>query len=102
MPRALFVAAPLSLSIVEFEKSLHKAIARSALHEFAQSPAGRQHFQDLGIDPGTVPRYVRYSFGQGERINRANEIYIARPREDSTRLAMIAERLILDHVLRQI
>lgn len=100
--RGLRVRLPAVMTARDFEKSLHRAMARSALHNFARSPAGLEHFVHLGVEPATVPRYVRYRFGSDERISLASEIYICRPREDWTRLKIIAEYLVADFVTRQI
>jgi len=62
---------------------------------------GKKHFGLLGIDPATVPRYVKYGFGDVSRISLAHEIYICRPREDWTRLKIIAENLVVDFISRQ-
>jgi hypothetical protein len=97
-PRGLRVRLPTAMTARGFEKSLHRAISRGALHFFARSPIGQEHFAHLGIDPATVPRYVRYNFGNGERISLANEIYICRPREDWSRLKIIAEDIVSDFI----
>jgi len=100
-PRGLRVKLPPAMTIREFEKGLHRALSRSALHNFARSDAGRMHFGFLGIDPASVPRYVRYGFGNTARISLAHELYICRPREDWTRLKIIAEDLVIDFLSKQ-
>jgi hypothetical protein len=101
MPRGLRVRLPAAMSTREFEKGLHRAVSRSALHNFARSEPGKMHFGFLDIDPTTVPRYVSYGFGNAARISLAHELYICRPREDWTRLKIIAEDLVVDFISRQ-
>jgi len=100
-PRGLRVKLPPAMTVREFEKGLHRSLSRSALHNFARSDAGKKHFSFLGIDPASVPRYVRYGFGNAARISLAHELYICRPREDWTRLKIIAEDLIIEFLSKQ-
>jgi len=93
-PRSLRVRLPVGYTSQAFDKDLHRRLYSCALHTFAHSERGQAHFGLLGVDPRSVPRYILYGFGDGVRLSLANEIYICRPREDWSRLRIIAEDLI--------
>lgn len=94
MKRGLGVRLPAGLTPIYFEKELHRRLYPCALHIFATSKAGRKHFELLDIDPTSVPRFISYGFGEGSRLSLAHEIYICRPREDWTRLRLLAEAIV--------
>ena len=45
-------------------------------------------------------RFTSYEFGAGARISTATEFAIFRPRAEADRLAVIAERIVVDFVMR--
>jgi len=99
--RGLRVRLPAGFAAEDFDKALHARLYPCALHAFARSAAGQKHFGLLGIDSVSVPRYIAYGFGSGVRFSAANEIYLCRPREDWSRLRIIAEALIGEFLAKQ-
>ncbi len=99
-PRVIRVALPSGLSLIGFEKELHERLSPAALRGWIASPAGRRHCVDLGLDPREAMRLTGYNTGEGERVSRADEIYIFKPRLDGGRLLTIIERIVHDFVVR--
>lgn len=99
-PRVIRVVLPTGLSLIGFEKELHQRLSPAALGAWIASSAGRKHCADLGLDPREAMRLTGYNTGEGERVSRADEIYIFRPRLDGGRLLTIIERIVHDFVLR--
>lgn len=97
--RGIAVRLPRSYSVREFEKDMHRSMQASSLVAFVKSRAGQAHFRKLGIEPSAVPHHTVYHFGSGRRTNVAVELYIMRPRTDFSRIALLAERLVLARVL---
>lgn len=82
-----------------FEKLLHRHLRNASLNDFLMTPAGRAHCATLGLVPEQEQRWTNYRFGRTPRIDKAEELYIFRPRgEDSDRFLIILERIIHDWV----
>lgn len=101
-PRVIRVALPSGLSIISFEKELHKRLSPAALGAWIASSAGRRHCADLGLDPREAMRLTGYNTGEGERVSRAEELYIFKPRLDGGRLLTIIERIVHDYIVRDL
>ena len=83
-----------------FEKLLHRHLRNASLNDFLLTPAGRAHCATLGLVPEQEQRWTNYCFGHTPRIDKAEELYIFRPRgEDSDRFLIILERIIYDWVM---
>lgn len=101
-PRVIRVMLPSGLSLIAFEKELHERLSPAALGAWIASPAGRKHCANLGHDPREAIRLTGYNTGEGERVSRADELYIFKPRLDGGRLLTIVERIIHDYVVRDV
>ena len=101
-PRVIRVVLPQGLSLVGFEKELHERLSPAALGAWIVSPVGRRHCADLGLDPREGVRLTGYNTGEGERVSRADELYIFKPRLDGGRLLTIVERIVHDYVVREV
>lgn len=101
-PRVVRVVLPSGLSLIGFEKELHERLNPAALGAWIASPAGRRHCADLGLDPREAMRLTGYNTGEGDRVSRADEIYVFKPRLDGGRLLTIVERIIHDYVVRDV
>lgn len=101
-PRVIRVMLPSGLSLIAFEKELHERLSTAALGAWIASPAGRQHCADLGLDPRGATRLTGYNTGEGERVSRADELYIFKPRLDGGRLLTIVENIVHDYVVRDV
>ncbi|MFC5423077.1 hypothetical protein ACFPOB_26355 [Bosea eneae] len=99
-PRVIRVVLPKGLSLIGFEKELHERLSPAALGRWISSPAGRRHCADLDLDPREAMRFTGYNTGEGERVSRADELYIFKPRLDGGRLLCIIERIVHDYVVR--
>ena len=99
-PRILRVALPSGLSVIAFEKELHQRLSSTALRRWIASPDGLRHCADLGLDPREGMRLTGYNVGEVDRVSRADEIYIFKPRLDGWRLLTIVERIVYDFVIR--
>lgn len=99
-PRVLRVALPSGLSIISFEKELHHRLSSTALRRWIASPDGLRHCGDLGVDPREGMRLTGYNVGEVDRISRADEIYIFKPRLDGWRLLTLTERIVYEYVMR--
>lgn len=99
-PRVIRVVLPSGLSLIGFEKELHERLSPAALRVWIASPAGRRHCRRLGLDPREAMRLTGYNTGEGERVSRADEIYIFKPRLDGGRLLTIIERIVHEFVVR--
>jgi hypothetical protein len=97
-PRAIRVVLPGGLSLIGFEKELHHRLSPASLRNWISSPDGRKHCADLGRDPREAMRLTGYNTGEGERVSRADELYIFKPRLDGGRLLTIVERIVHDYV----
>lgn len=65
-------------------------------------PAGRRHCDDLGLDPREALRFTGYNTGEADRISRADELYVFKPRLNGERLLTIVERIVHDYVVRDV
>ncbi len=101
-PRVIRVMLPSGLSIIGFEKELHERLSPAALGAWIASPAGRRHCADLGLNPREAMRLTGYNTGEGERVSRADELYIFKPRLHGARLLTIVERIVHDYVVRDV
>lgn len=101
-PRVIRVMLPSGLSLIGFEKELHERLSPAALGAWIASPAGRRHCADLGLDPREAIRLTGYNTGEGERVSRADELYIFKPRLDGGRLLTIIEHIVHDYVVRDV
>ncbi|ODT27311.1 MAG: hypothetical protein ABS54_06145 [Hyphomicrobium sp. SCN 65-11] len=101
-PRVIRIMLPSGLSLIAFEKELHQRLSPAALGTWIASPAGRWHCADLGLDPREAMRLTGYNTGEGERVSRADELYIFKPRLDGGRLLTIVERIVHDYVVRDV
>ncbi len=99
-PRVIRVVLPKGLSLIAFEKELHERLSPAALGRWIASPAGRRHCADLRLDPREAIRLTGYNTGEGERVSRADELYIFKPRLDGARLLTIIERIVHEFVVR--
>lgn len=99
-PRILRVALPLGLSVIAFEKELHRRLSPTALRRWIASPDGLRHCADLDLDPREGMRLTGYNVGEVDRVSRADEIYIFKPRLDGWRLLTVVERIVYDFVIR--
>ncbi len=99
-PRVIRVVLPKGLSLIAFEKELHERLSPASLPRWISSPAGRKHCAELGLDPREAIRLTGYNTGESERISRADELYIFKPRVDGGRLLTIIERTVHDFVVR--
>jgi hypothetical protein len=99
-PRTIRVALPQGFSLIAFEKELHRRLSPAALATWISSPAGLRHCDHLGIDPREAMRLTGYNTGEGERVSRADELYIFKPRLDGGRLLTIAEHIVHEFVVR--
>ena len=97
--RGISVRLPRSYVFKQFEKDIHREMRSCALVNFAESKAGQAHFRRLGVEVASVTHVTAYGFGSARRTNKALEIYLMRPRQDVSRIAFIAERLVHAHVL---
>lgn len=88
------------LSVIAFEKELHQRLSSTALRRWIASPDGLRHCADLDLDPREGMRLTGYNVGEVERVSRADEIYIFKPRLDGWRLLTIVERIVYDFVIR--
>ncbi len=100
MPRALQIQLPKSLSCKKFDKLLQKVLSPIALHEWVNSPDGREHLAALGVNPSIASRYTAYQFGTSTRYSRASELYISR-RGDLDRIVALIIEIIRRHVVGQ-
>ena len=98
--RALRVALPSGYPFGRFDKDLHRAIAASSLIFFANSTAGRSYLDTQGVAPEALKRWTAYEFSGPDdvRYSEAMECYFTTPFVDMSRLAIVAERLILRHL----
>lgn len=98
--RALRVALPSGYPFGRFDKDLHRAIAASSLIFFVNTTAGRSYLEAQGVAPEALKRWTAYEFSGPEdvRYSEATECYFTTPFVDMSRLAIIAERLILRHL----
>lgn len=101
-PRVIRVILPRGLSLIGFEKELHERLSPAALGRWISSPAGRRHCADVGRAPREAIRLTGYNTGEGERVSRADELYIFKPRLDGGRLLSIVERIVHDYVVRDV
>ena len=99
-PRVIRVVLPKGFSLIAFEKELHERLSPAALGRWISSPAGRRHCADLDLDPREAIRLTGYNTGEGERVSRADELYIFKPRLDGGRLLTIIERIVHEFVVR--
>lgn len=99
-PRVIRIVLPQGLSLISFEKELHQRLREAALRQWIVSPAGRQHCARLGRDPREALRLTGYNTGEGDRVSRADEIYVFKPRLQGERLLTIVERIVHDYVIR--
>lgn len=99
-PRVVRVRLPQGLSVIAFEKELHERLRTAELRNWIASPAGRRHCAALGRDPREAMRLTSYNGGEGDRVSRADEIYIFKPRRDGGRLLSIVEHIVYDFVVR--
>lgn len=99
-PRVLRVRLPRGLSIIAFEKELHERLREAALRSWIATPEGSKHCAALGRDPREAMRMTSYNGGESDRVSRADEIYIFKPRRDGGRLLSIVERIVYDFVVR--
>lgn len=99
-PRVLRVALPSGLSVIAFEKELHQRLSSTALRRWIASSDGLRHCGDLGVDPREGMRLTGYNVGEVDRVSRADEIYIVKPRLDGWRLLTLVERIVYDFVIR--
>lgn len=99
-PRVIRVVLPKRLSLIAFEKELHERLRPAALQPWIRSPVGRRHCDYLGLDPREAMRLTGYNTGEGERVSRADELYIFKPRLQGGRLLSIVEHIIHDFVVR--
>ena len=98
--RVIRVLLPKGLSLIAFEKELHERLSAASLPRWISSPAGRRHCADLNLDPRDAIRLTGYNTGEGERVSRADELYIFKPRLDGGRLLTIIERIVHEFVVR--
>ncbi|PZQ86865.1 MAG: hypothetical protein DI534_15925 [Leifsonia xyli] len=99
-PRVIRVVLPKGLSLIAFEKELHERLSPAALGSWIASPAGRRHCADLALDPREAMRLTGYNTGEADRVSRADELYIFKPRGDGGRLLTIVESIVHDFVVR--
>lgn len=99
-PRVLRVRLPQGLSLIAFEKELHERLRSAELRSWIASQVGRRHCAALGRDPREAIRLTSYNGGEDDRVSRADEIYIFKPRRDGGRLLSIVEHIIYDFVIR--
>lgn len=99
-PRVIRVVLPKGLSLIAFEKELHERLSPAALGRWISSPVGLRHCADLDLNPREAMRLTGYNTGEGERVSRADELYIFKPRLDGGRLLAIVERIVHDFVVR--
>lgn len=99
-PRVLRVRLPQGLSVIAFEKELHQRLRSAELRNWIASRAGRKHCAALGRDPREAMRLTCYNGGEHDRVSRADEIYIFKPRRDGGRLLSIVEHIVYDFVVR--
>lgn len=99
--RCFSLRLPDSLTPRAFERTFNAIVSNCSLNCFAASAVGRRHFAALSIEPSSAPRYTRYLLDHDtQRLSPATEILISRPREgDWARMRVIAERIILGHLL---
>ncbi|MCP5826973.1 hypothetical protein NL337_26475, partial [Klebsiella pneumoniae] len=55
---------------------------------------------DLDLDPREATRLTGYNTGESERVSRADELYIFKPRLDGGSLLTIIERIVHEFVIR--
>lgn len=99
-PRVLRVRLPQGLSLIAFEKELHERLRSAELRSWIASRAGQRHCAALGRDPREAMRLTSYNGGEDDRVSRADEIYIFKPRRDGGRLLSIVEHIVYDFVVR--
>lgn len=99
-PRVVRVVLPQGLSLIAFEKELHERLSPAALGRWISSPTGRKHCADLGLDPREAMRLTGYNTGEADRVSRADELYVFKPRRDGGRLLTIVEHIVHDFVVR--
>lgn len=98
-PRVIRIALPQGLSLISFEKELHQRLSMASLRRWIVSPTGRNHCARLGREPREAVRLTGYNTGERERVSRADELYIFKPRLQGGRLLTIIERIVHDYVI---
>lgn len=99
-PRVIRVVLPRGLSLIAFEKELHERLSPAALGRWISSSVGRRHCTLLGADPREAMRLTGYNTGESDRVSRADELYIFKPRRDGGRLLTIVECIVHEFVVR--
>lgn len=102
MPRALSVVLPTGLSPRQFDENLNLALASVRLSGWVAGRDGQAHCDALNFTPDRFQRFTAYNLGGDEpRISKAHEIYIFKPRLQTTRLAAVIENILLGHIRRK-
>ncbi len=99
--RALQIVLPESLSFKHFERQIDAILAPISLSAWIHTRDAQEHLAELPVDPAIADRFTVYGFGEANRLSRAAEICICRPREDVTKIAILACRIIRDHLAAQ-
>lgn len=98
VPRGLRVRLPRALTFDQFHREFQLKMDGAGLNTFLDSAAGRRHLALLGREPSGAMRYTMYRWGNGVRYRLANELYICRPRQDVSRIVLVAEQIVLEHL----
>lgn len=99
--RALQIVLPESLPYKQFERQLDAELAPISLSSWINTRHGQAHLAELPVDPAIADRFTAYGFGEANRLSRAGEICICRPREDLAKIAVLVSRILRDHLAAQ-
>jgi hypothetical protein len=98
LPRCLEIRLPEGLLPLKFDRQLQAVLAPCAVEAFAATLDGAAYLAAMGAPPEATKRYTVYRFGDEQRISKAQEFIIFRPRIDTDRLITACERIILGYI----
>ncbi len=99
--RGLEVLLPEGMTPIDFDQRLTEALAPARLDRWLDTPLGRRHLAALNLDHARARRFTAYDLSSGsERVSVAKELLIFKPKQDISRLATLADRIITDEVNR--
>jgi len=99
--RGLEVLLPESMTTIDFDQRLTEALAPVRLDRWLNTPMGQLHLAALNLDGARAQRFTAYDLSsEPKRVSVAQELLIFKPRQDISRLASLADRIVAKAVLR--
>jgi len=99
--RGLEILLPESLTTIDFDQRLTKALASVRLDRWVNTELGQRHLRALNLDDACARRFTAYRRSTDpNRVSVAEELVIFKPKQDISRLAALAERIVTEAILQ--